>query len=153
MAVSVAAAAFATLRDSAQTITRVVLIGPAHYLQVRGIAGPTVDDFETPLGRVPIDVEALRQIADLPFVIRADAPHAPEHALEVELPFLQTLLRSFQLVPLVVGDAARRPRPSPAGVALVPPNIPPRPPKLCPVAKISRPDRAPAKCARPHATF
>jgi len=87
----VAAAAFATLRDSAQTITRVVLIGPAHYLQVRGIAGPTVDAFETPLGRVPIDVEALRQIADLPFVIRADAPHAPEHALEVELPFLQTL--------------------------------------------------------------
>ena len=62
----VAAAAFATLRDSAQTITRVVLIGPAHYLQVRGIAGPTVDAFETPLGRVPIDVEALRKIADLP---------------------------------------------------------------------------------------
>ena len=102
----VAAAAFATLRDSAQTITRVVLIGPAHYLQVRGIAGPTVDAFETPLGRVPIDVEALRKIADLPFVIQADAPHAPEYALEVELPFLQTLLGSFQLVPLVVGDAA-----------------------------------------------
>ena len=41
----VAAAAFATLRDSAQTITRVVLIGPAHYVHVRGIAGPTVDAF------------------------------------------------------------------------------------------------------------
>ena len=49
----VAAAAFATLRDSAQTITRVVLIGPAHYFPVRGIAAPTVDAFETPLGRVP----------------------------------------------------------------------------------------------------
>ena len=58
----VAAAAFATLRDSAQTITRVVLIGPAHYVHVRGIAAPTVDAFETPLGRVPIDVEALRKI-------------------------------------------------------------------------------------------
>jgi|ERR1700730_15934257 SAM domain (Sterile alpha motif)/Memo-like protein len=63
-----------------------------------------VGAFETPLGRVPIDVEALRKIADLPFVIRADAPHAPEHALEVELPFLG----SFQLVPLVVGDAAAK---------------------------------------------
>jgi AmmeMemoRadiSam system protein B len=62
--------------------------------------------FETPLGRVAIDLEALRKIADLPFVIRADAPHAPEHALEVELPFLQTVLASFQVVPLVVGDAA-----------------------------------------------
>ena len=102
----VAAAAFATLRDSAQTITRVVLIGPAHYLHVHGIAAPTVDAFETPLGRVAIDLEALRKIADLPFVIRADAPHAPEHALEVELPFLQTVLASFQVVPLVVGDAA-----------------------------------------------
>ena len=38
-------------------------------------------------------------------VIRTDAPHASEHALEVELPFLQTVLVSFQLVPLVVGDA------------------------------------------------
>lgn len=102
----VAAAAFATLRDSAQIITRLVLIGPAHYLRVPGIAAPKVDAFETPLGRVPIDVEALRKIAELPFFIRADAPHAPEHALEVELPFLQTLLGRFQLVPLVVGDVA-----------------------------------------------
>jgi MEMO1 family protein len=107
----VAAAAFATLRDSAQTITRVVLIGPAHYLRVHGIAAPTVDAFETPLGRVAIDVEALRKIADLPFVIRADAPHAPEHALEVELPFLQTVMASFQVVPLVVGMLPRRTSP------------------------------------------
>ena len=102
----VAAAAFATLRDSAHTIMRVVLIGPAHYVHMRGIAAPTVDAFETPLGRVPVDAEALSTVADLQFVIRADAPHAPEHALEVELPFLQTLLSSFQVVPLIVGDAA-----------------------------------------------
>ena len=100
----VAAAAFATLRDSAHAITRVVLIGPAHYVAVRGIAAPTVDAFDTPLGRVPMDVGALSKIADLQFVIRADAPHAPEHALEVELPFLQTVLGSFQVVPLLVGD-------------------------------------------------
>ncbi len=102
----VAAAAFATLRDSAQTITRVVLIGPAHYVHVRGIAAPTVDAFETPLGRVPVDLEALSTVADLRFVTQADAPHAREHALEVELPFLQTVLPSFQVLPLVIGDAA-----------------------------------------------
>ena len=109
----VAAAAFATLRDNARTITRVVLIGPAHYVYVRGIAAPTVDAFETPLGRVAVDQEALSTIADLRFVTRADAPHAPEHALEVELPFLQNLLASFQVIPLVVGDA------TPQEVALV----------------------------------
>jgi MEMO1 family protein len=100
----VAATAFATLRGSA-AITRVVLIGPAHYIAVRGIAVPTADTFETPLGPVPIDRDALSAIADLPFVVEADAAHAPEHALEVELPFLQTLLGSFALVPLLVGDA------------------------------------------------
>src|SRR5262249_53723921 len=65
------------------------------------------------LGRVPVDLEALRKIDDLQFVMRTDAPHAPEHALEVELPFLQTVLPSFQVVPLVVGDVA------PQDVALV----------------------------------
>ena len=103
---SVAAETFAVLRDGAQAITRVVLLGPAHYVPVRGIAVPTVDAFETPLGLVPVDVEALEKIAELPFVVRSDAPHAPEHALEVELPFLQAVLSSFKLVPLVVGDAS-----------------------------------------------
>jgi len=99
-----AAAAFATLRNGAQTITRVVIIGPAHYVHVLGIAAPTVDAFETPLGRVPVDTSALDAIAGLSAVIRDDAAHAPEHALEVELPFLQILLASFRVVPLLVGE-------------------------------------------------
>jgi AmmeMemoRadiSam system protein B len=103
---AVAAAAFAALRQGGPSATRVVLIGPAHRLPVRGIAIPTVGAFETPLGRVPVDAEALTAISGLPFVVAADAPHAPEHALEVELPFLQTVLAAFALVPLLVGDAA-----------------------------------------------
>jgi MEMO1 family protein len=99
----VAAQAFATLRKRPQSVKRVVLIGPAHFVPVRGIAAPTVDAFETPLGRVGVDRHALSAIADL--VIEADAPHAPEHSLEVELPFLQMLLPSFAVVPLVIGDA------------------------------------------------
>src|SRR5262245_12892777 len=101
----VAAAAFATLRTRAETIERAVVIGPAHYVRLRGLAVPTAAAFETPLGRVPVDQEALAAIADLPFVREADDPHAPEHALEVELPFLQRILPSFALVPLVVGEA------------------------------------------------
>jgi AmmeMemoRadiSam system protein B len=101
---SPAAAAFATLRESAQTVARVVLIGPAHYIAFRGIALPAVDAFETPLGSVPVDYDALNEITGLSFVSRNDAAHAPEHALEVELPFLQLVLPSFSLLPLVVGD-------------------------------------------------
>src|SRR5437763_13708762 len=57
-----AATAFATLRDSAQTFARIVLIGPAHYVAIRGVALPTSDAFETPLGRVPVDHGALNEI-------------------------------------------------------------------------------------------
>src|SRR4051812_22308502 len=77
----VAAAAFAALEARVQAIERVVLIGPAHYVPFRGIALPTAEAFETPLGRVPLDRTAMAAISGLPGVRTADAPHAPEHAL------------------------------------------------------------------------
>jgi MEMO1 family protein len=102
---AVAAAAFATLRESAGVIERVVLIGPAHYVPVRGIAVPTAGAFATPLGDVPLDHDPMAPTATLACIVQADAPHAPEHALEVELPFLQAVLGRFTLVPLLVGSA------------------------------------------------
>jgi MEMO1 family protein len=104
----IAGIAFAQLRERASKIERVVLIGPAHYVPVRGIAVPTTDRFETPLGSVQVDRNALAKIAELPWVVAHDAAHAPEHALEVELPFLQMMLGNFRLVPLLVGDAEPR---------------------------------------------
>jgi len=102
---AVAAAAFAALRERSDGIARVVVIGPAHYVPVRGIAFSTAETFATPLGRVPVDRDALAAVADLPFVSATDAAHLPEHAIEVELPFLQHLLPRFALVPLLVGYA------------------------------------------------
>jgi MEMO1 family protein len=100
----VAGRAFAILAHRAALITRVIVIGPAHYVPLRGIAIPTVDAFETPLGRVPLDQDALSNVSALPFVVRTDKPHEPEHAIEVELPFLQLVLQRFTLIPLLVGD-------------------------------------------------
>ena len=88
----VAATAFAALAPSVKTIERIVLIGPAHYVPFDGLAAPTVEAFETPLGPVPLDRDALAAVAQLPPVKSTDGPHSPEHALEVELPFLQVLL-------------------------------------------------------------
>jgi hypothetical protein len=73
---------------------------------VHGLAAPLAEAFETPLGRVPVDGAALAQISELPQVVVSDRPHALEHSLEVQLPFLQTVLGSdFSLLPLAVGDA------------------------------------------------
>src|SRR5262249_16743360 len=102
---STAATAFGSLYDGGG-IERVVVIGPAHYVGFRGIAVPSATAFATPLADVPVDQEAIARLTALPFGVCDDRPHGPEHALEVELPFLQCVLASFRIVPLVVGDAA-----------------------------------------------
>lgn len=102
---AVAAHAYAALAAGRERIRRVVLLGPAHRVAVRGLAAPTATAFETPLGRVPIDRDALAAIAGLPQVVADDDVHAHEHSLEVQLPFLQTVLGHFSLVPLAVGHA------------------------------------------------
>jgi AmmeMemoRadiSam system protein B len=102
----VAGSAFAALAPRAARIRRVVLLGPAHYVACRGLALPTVEAFRTPLGDVPLDPGARAALAGLAQVELDDRPHAREHSLEVELPFLQRLLGELALVPLVVGDAA-----------------------------------------------
>lgn len=103
---AVAAAAYASLGAARERIRRVVLLGPSHRVALRGLAAPTVDAFETPLGRIAIDRAALDELSDLPQVVARDDAHASEHALEVQLPFLQAVLADFRLVPLVVGHAS-----------------------------------------------
>jgi hypothetical protein len=103
---AVAAKAYARLAAAAARIRRVVLLGPAHRVAVRGLALPGAAAFETPLGRVPVDVAAAARIADLPQVVTSADAHALEHSLEVHLPFLQSVLGEFALVPLVVGRAS-----------------------------------------------
>lgn len=102
----IAARAFDLLHDCAGRIERVILLGPSHRVAFRGLALPAADHFATPLGEVPLDLEAATALLTLPEVKVDPAPHAREHGLEVELPFLQRILGRFELVPLVVGDAA-----------------------------------------------
>ncbi len=93
-------AAFAPLRD---VVRRVVLLGPSHRVPLTGLAAPTTEAFDTPLGPVPIDRAALEEVRHLPQVVPLDAAHADEHSLEVQLPFLMETLESFELVPFAVG--------------------------------------------------
>lgn len=102
---STAALAYACLAAGRKTITRVVLLGPAHRVSVRGLALPGVDSFATPTGHIEVDLSAVAAIENLPQVVVDRAAHALEHSLEVQLPFLQAVLADFKLVPLAVGDA------------------------------------------------
>lgn len=103
---SVAAKAYVTLDDVADQIERVILIGPAHRVRLRGLAITDVQYFRTPLGDIPIDRAATGQLLTLPQVQVMDAAHWQEHSLEVQLPFLQVTLGEFSVVPVVIGDAS-----------------------------------------------
>jgi MEMO1 family protein len=103
---AIAAHAYDELGPARDLVRRVVLLGPVHRVPVRGLAVPTCDAFETPLGRVPVDRAALQAAQALPQVVKSDAAHAMEHSLEVQLPFLQRLLGEFSLVPFAVGMAS-----------------------------------------------
>jgi AmmeMemoRadiSam system protein B len=104
---AIAASAYVRLRG-AKGIERVVIVGPAHRVAVRGLAQAGASAFATPLGEVPVDTAAFAQV---PSVLTSARAHAQEHSLEVQLPFLQRVLPDARIVPMVVGHA------SPAEVA------------------------------------
>ena len=104
---SVAACAYSRLKKADPPIRQVVLLGPSHRVGFNGIAVPTSTAYMTPLGEIPIDSAAIRKVLGLGGTGFLDEAHAQEHSLEVHLPFLQRVLASFTLVPLVIGDAKK----------------------------------------------
>ena len=102
----VAASAYARLAAARGSVSRVVLLGPSHRVALRGLAVPDAAAFATPLGRIELDAPAIARVTALREVRVLHAAHEFEHSLEVHLPFLQVVLGSFCLVPLVAGDAS-----------------------------------------------
>ena len=104
---TVAASGFHTLEAplARETLRHVILLGPSHRVPMRGIALPSWDCYETPCGEVPVNDAARRRLRELGLAGLADAPHALEHSLEVQLPFLQAVLEDFDVLPIAVGLA------------------------------------------------
>ncbi len=97
-----AAYAYKILKD--KKYKTVVILGPAHTVNFSGIAVYPQGKFQTPLGDVPIDTEAVSEMVKIG-VLRADPPlFEKEHSLEVQLPFLQTVLGDFKIVPVLMGQ-------------------------------------------------
>ncbi|MGH7295135.1 MAG: AmmeMemoRadiSam system protein B [Polyangiaceae bacterium] len=101
---TVAAAAWSRVAPHAARFKRVVLVGPSHHALFAGVAAPFVDSFATPLGTVEVDRIAIETARRFPQFLLSDEPHEQEPSLEVQLPFVQTLLPGVTIVPLVVGE-------------------------------------------------
>ena len=102
---SVAATAYRRLEPARGQIRRVVVLGPSHFVPIRGLAAPRTEWFDTPLGAVPVDAEGLAIALAQTGVTTNDSAHEREHSLETQLPFIQRVLGDVTVVPLVVGDA------------------------------------------------
>ncbi len=102
----IAASAYTTISNIQDKVSRVVLLGPAHRVRLKGVAMSGADFFETPLGVIPLDVETIRQCASRFSFIQIDnKAHQHEHSLETQLPFIQRCLGNIKLVPFVIGEA------------------------------------------------
>jgi MEMO1 family protein len=96
----VAASAFGLMPPA----DRVVLLGPSHHVPLAGLAVTSAKSWETPLGKVPVS-SRLRKKAIGVGAVEDDGPHATDHALEVELPFLQrTCPKGLEVLPVAVGS-------------------------------------------------
>ena len=104
----VAAYTYAALKG--RKFSRVVVIAPSHYEAFDFTSVYEGDAYATPLGTVPVDKAFAKQLAKMSPTIRLSSrghvptPKGAEHALEVELPWLQRVLGDFELVPVVMGD-------------------------------------------------
>lgn len=105
----VAARAYAELRGRGGSIDRVVLLGPAHHVEVHGVATIRATEFLTPLGSVPVDGDGVHRALGVSGVVADESAHLHEHALEVQLPLLQRLIDPFRIVPLLAGDVRTEP--------------------------------------------
>jgi AmmeMemoRadiSam system protein B len=101
---AVAAATWARVTPHVALLRRVVLLGPAHHTRFAGIAAPFADCFATPLGVVEVDRIAIETARRFPQLVVSDEPHEQEASLEVQVPFVQTLLPKVSIVPLLVGE-------------------------------------------------
>ncbi len=86
----------------------VIIISPSHKEYFPGISIYDGDAYETPLGKVPVNKDAALKLAEgSKIIFLGTAGHNEEHAVEVQLPFLQTVLYNFSIVPVVMGDQGK----------------------------------------------
>jgi AmmeMemoRadiSam system protein B/AmmeMemoRadiSam system protein A len=97
----VAASAYKLIEG--KTFDTVIVVGPSHQALFKGVSLYSRGGYRTPLGVVPVDVELSKKIMERGKEIRfLPEAHRQEHSLEVQIPFLQTALKRFKLIPIVM---------------------------------------------------
>ncbi len=84
---------------------RVFLIGPSHRVGFRGISVSQYSGYKTPLGVAPVDLDLAKKLLSInPQIKWVSQADQQEHSLEIQIPFLQTVLKDFHIVPIIMGE-------------------------------------------------
>ncbi len=100
----IAASAYATLKPRREEITRVVILGTCHVPGITKIATTEADSFETPLGHIQTDMQSIHAAVHGSLAVVHDKAQQLDHAIEVQLPFLQLCLDEFTIAPFLVSS-------------------------------------------------
>jgi hypothetical protein len=102
----VAASAYARVATARGLLERVVILGPAHTVALEGAAVSGADGFSTPFGVLEVDSTCRDALLKDGLVSVFDLAHLAEHSLEVQLPFIQFVLGSVKVLPLLIGTVS-----------------------------------------------
>jgi len=97
----VAGIGFATIDPG---VKKVILVGPSHHKYFDGVSIPEAEAYETPLGQVKLAFADIKKLRSNPLVHAYPDAHSREHCLEVQLPFLQVILKEFTIIPVITGN-------------------------------------------------
>jgi MEMO1 family protein len=91
-----------------KTYKKIIIISPSHREYFRGITIYPGNGYETPLGIAEIDEATAEEIiSQSKLIFRGEQGHGNEHAVEVQIPFLQKVLEGFKIIPIVMGDQSK----------------------------------------------
>ncbi len=101
-------AAYAFKAIEGKDFSTVIIIAPSHYVYFKGSSVYPEGYYRTPLGDVEIDKELAKRLIDNSNINFYPPAHQREHSVEVQIPFLQIVLKDFKIVPIVMGNCSYR---------------------------------------------
>jgi hypothetical protein len=101
-----AAAVYNRLYPARKIIKRIIILGPCHRVAINGVALPSAKIFQTPIGDISVDTKTTDSIRNLDYVNIFNPTHIDDHSIETHLPFLQTVIKEFKIVPLIIGEVS-----------------------------------------------
>ena len=87
-----------------KNIKNLFIFAPAHRVGFLGLSLTSFDAWETPLGQIEINQDINKELQEKFIAKINDDAIQPEHALEIQVPIIQSLFENVKIIPILVGN-------------------------------------------------